>query len=717
MASRVISEPPKAETESKEEQLTYEHESEQEYYSSDEDVEKNRVGNIPLEWYDDLDYTGYDISGEKVLKLDKNASGMINHILEQTDNPLFNRTIYDEKNNETYTLTNRELQIVNRLLTCKFPNETPGFEAEPDYVPYYSSKKRVLPLTTQLYEPKRRFVPSKYEKQAVLKLVQKIRAGLLQPKKKKIDEPPKPYLLWGSGMEEDDSKMTNNEKWRREEHIPAPKLALPGHEESYHPPEEYLDENRKDFPKLRNVPMYDEFVKERFERCVDLYIATRVTRERLNIDPESLVPKLPKARDLRPFPERLALTYLNPSPVGVKEPKKYSEEVLEKEKLPGVVKIDLSSDGSLLAVVDGKGVFKLFETDSGFCLSTVDFNEIVTGEDIAVGLEFNKSWDVLVVHVGKLCVLLNVSELLHGADEVLRLKCEETLFHSKSAQVVEEEKEETAVSKFSRWSVFSGGKRLDVPLQDEVDEDEEKEEEIKTLKDFQYVKLRIVNPAATEVTKLSWHPKGLYLCTTTNSKSKKSHPQILIHHCRNRRSQRIFGPRHVVSSLDVQDVKFHPRKPQILVATKEFVFLFDLMKKILIKKLGKGSHFTSEICPHPSGDHLISVGHDKTINWFDFDYKSSAFKSLKTQRAARCVAIHKKFPLFAVGVDNGEIEVWHAKVSPNLGENVMLVPLKTLKGHESIDQTGVFSLVWHPTLPWLVSCGIDGRVHLWQNIH
>ncbi len=28
----------------------------------------NRVGNIPLHWYDDLPHVGYDIDGKKVLK-------------------------------------------------------------------------------------------------------------------------------------------------------------------------------------------------------------------------------------------------------------------------------------------------------------------------------------------------------------------------------------------------------------------------------------------------------------------------------------------------------------------------------------------------------------------------------------------------------------------------------------------------------------------------
>ena len=111
-------------------------------------------------------------------------------------------------------------------------------------------------------------------------------------------------------------------------HVPAPKLALPGHAESYNPPEEYLftEEEKKaweemdpadreinfipqKFQSLRAVRAYPNFIRERFERCLDLYLCPRVNKKKLNIDPESLVPQLPKPRDLRPFPNTLAIVY------------------------------------------------------------------------------------------------------------------------------------------------------------------------------------------------------------------------------------------------------------------------------------------------------------------------------------------------------------------------------------------------------------------------
>ena len=50
------------------------------------------------------------------------------------------------------------------------------------------------------------------------------------------------------------------------------------------------------------MPAYAKFVQERFERCLDLYLCPRARKKRLNVDPDSLLPKLPKPKDLMPFP-------------------------------------------------------------------------------------------------------------------------------------------------------------------------------------------------------------------------------------------------------------------------------------------------------------------------------------------------------------------------------------------------------------------------------
>ncbi|NXH58905.1 BOP1 protein, partial [Rhabdornis inornatus] len=61
------------------------------------------------------------------------------------------------------------------------------------------------------------------------------------------------------------------------------------------------------FRSLRAVPAYSRFIHERFERCLDLYLCPRQRKMRVNVDPEDLIPKLPRPRDLQPFPTTQAL--------------------------------------------------------------------------------------------------------------------------------------------------------------------------------------------------------------------------------------------------------------------------------------------------------------------------------------------------------------------------------------------------------------------------
>jgi len=42
---------------------------------------------------------------------------------------------------------------------------------------------------------------------------------------------------------------------------------------------------------LRKVPMYENLVREHFERCLDLYMCPRLLRKKVNItDPNVLIP-------------------------------------------------------------------------------------------------------------------------------------------------------------------------------------------------------------------------------------------------------------------------------------------------------------------------------------------------------------------------------------------------------------------------------------------
>ncbi|KAL8814616.1 MAG: hypothetical protein Q9191_008534, partial [Dirinaria sp. TL-2023a] len=203
-------------------------------------------------------------------------------------------------------------------------NEIPegGYDPYQPTVEYFTSKTEIMPLSAAP-EPKRRFVPSKHEAKRVMKIVRAIREGRILPYKPPAEEDEadpaiKRYDIWANEVPRPDHPMN----------VPAPKLPPPGYEESYHPPPEYLpdraekrawdeadEEDRdKDFlptnhDSLRKVPGYEKFVKEKFERCLDLYLAPRVRRSKMNIDPETLLPKLPNPNELKPFPTTCGIVY------------------------------------------------------------------------------------------------------------------------------------------------------------------------------------------------------------------------------------------------------------------------------------------------------------------------------------------------------------------------------------------------------------------------
>lgn len=174
---------------------------------------------------------------------------------------------------------------------------------------------------------KRSFIPSVSEKKKVSKLVHAIKMGWLKStdelQKQKAKKAPQFYMLWESDTGKEDMR-------RIHDHVSAPKRDLPGHAESYNPPPEYLFDEKemrewykfKDepsrrklhfvpqkFKSLREVPAYPRYIRERFLRCLDLYLCPRARRMKLNIDAEYLIPKLPSPKDLQPFPTIEAMVY------------------------------------------------------------------------------------------------------------------------------------------------------------------------------------------------------------------------------------------------------------------------------------------------------------------------------------------------------------------------------------------------------------------------
>ncbi|XP_061979934.1 ribosome biogenesis protein BOP1 homolog isoform X2 [Populus nigra] len=374
--------------------------------SEDEVAPRNTVGDVPLEWYRDEKHIGYDIAGKKLKKKEKQDK--LDSFLASVDDSKNWRKIYDEYNDEEVELTKEETKLIRRVLKGKAPHG--DFDPYAPYVDWFKWEDSKHPLSNAP-EPKSRFIPSKWEAKKVLGLVRAIRKGLIKFDKPK--EEPRFYMLWG-----DDA--SSSEKTGHLSYIPAPKPNLPGHEESYNPSLEYIptqeeinsyqlmdEEDRpkfipKRFTSLRSIPAYENAVKDSFERCLDLYLCPRVRKKRINIDPESLKPKLPSRKDLKPYPATCYLEY--------------------RGHKGAVMSISTEASGQWIASGSSDGTVRLWEVETCRCIKVWEFGEVVQ----YVAWNPLPELPILAVSVGQDVFLLNtglgneetqrkVKELLHVA--------------------------------------------------------------------------------------------------------------------------------------------------------------------------------------------------------------------------------------------------------------------------------------------------------------
>ncbi|KAL3598055.1 hypothetical protein D5086_005973 [Populus alba] len=158
----------------------------------------------------------------------------------------------------------------------------------------------------------------------------------------------------------------------------------------------------KRFTSLRSIPAYENAVKDSFERCLDLYLCPRVRKKRINIDPESLKPKLPSRKDLKPYPATCYLEY--------------------RGHKGAVMSISTEASGQWIASGSSDGTVRLSEVETCRCIKVREFGEVVQ----YVAWNPLPELPILAVSVGQDVFLLNtglgneetqrkVKELLHVA--------------------------------------------------------------------------------------------------------------------------------------------------------------------------------------------------------------------------------------------------------------------------------------------------------------
>ncbi|TKX23915.1 ribosome biogenesis protein ERB1 [Elsinoe australis] len=642
------------------------------YDSDDSDAPQmtNTIGNIPLSFYDAYPHIGYDINGKKIQRPAKGEA--LDALLDTIDVPEGWTGLTDPATGKPLALNKDELEILKRLTRNEAPGE--GYDPYPDLVEWFTSHEEIMPLSAAP-EPKRRFVPSKHEQKRVMKMVRAIKEGRIQPYKAPEDQ------------EEEDTDIKTFDIWADEQpradhpmNMPAPKLPPPGYEESYHPPPEYLpdEQERKvwqeadeedrdknylptDHTSLRKVPGYAQFIKEKFERCLDLYLAPRVRRSKLNIDPESLLPKLPSPDELRPFPTVCATLYRGHE--------------------GRVRSVCIDPSGLYVASGGDDGTIRVWELLTGRQL----WSAKLSSEETVNAVRWRPGRDTLILSaaVGETMYFV-VPSLLCSPDveEASRAVLDAGFGY---AATLTSTAQDTGKPKPAVWA------RPNTKLVDRG------------------VLLSCTLRSAIKV--IDWHRRGDYLSTVSPGGASQA---VSIHTLSKHLTQHPFRRLRGLA----QTCSFHPTRPLFFVATRQSIRLYDLQQQKLEKELKPGARWISSIDVHAGGDNLLVGSYDRRLLWHDLDLGATPYKTLRYhEKAIRSVRYHSnsgQYPLFADASDDGSIQVFHGKVVNDSLENATIVPLKVLKGHKVTSDLGVLDLDWHPNQPWLVSAGADGTVRLWN---
>ncbi|PTB65650.1 BOP1NT-domain-containing protein [Trichoderma citrinoviride] len=643
------------------------------YDSDDTDAQGpvNTIGNIPLSFYDSYPHIGYDINGKKIMRP---ATGeALDALLDSIELPKGWTGLTDPETGKPLNLSQEELELLKKLQLNEVPSD--DYDPYPDMIPYFTSIEEKMPLSAAP-EPKRRFVPSKHEAKRIAKLVRAIKEGRIlpyRPPEPETEQEDKYYDIWANEEPRDRHVM----------HIPAPKLAPPGYDLSYNPPPEYLptaeereawekldpEEREKEYlpakyDALRKVPAYGEFVKERFERCLDLYLAPRVRKNRLNIDPSSLLPKLPRPEELRPFPTVC--------------------QTIFRGHASRVRSVAFSPDGEWIASGSDDGTVRVWALNGhqewSAQLSSWDEPEPVN----VVRWRPAKDTFILAAAAGEDLFFIAPPVVSDAMEQASRDVLDAGFGYaannasSSAAATTADGAKKEPPAKWSRptSSLVNAGVLLKLTVR-------------------------------SAVKALNWHRRGDFFCTVSPSGQRSS---VVIHTLSKHLSQ---VPFRKLPGL-AQTAQFHPSRPYFFVATQRMIRCYDLQRQELVKIVQPGARWISSMDIHPGGDNLIVGSYDRRLLWHDLDLSNRPYKTMRFHpEAIRAVRFHRALPLFADASDDGTLQIFHGKVVGDLMENATIVPVKQLRGHKVDKKLGVMDIDWHPKHPWIVSAGADMTCRLW----
>lgn len=629
--------------------------------SSDEEDIRNTIGNVPMHWYDEYKHIGYDWDAKKIIKPARRDQ--LDDFLKRMEDPNFWRTVKDMQTGQDIVISEADIAMIKRINSQRIPDEQ--YDDYAPWVEWFTSEVEQMPITN-VPAHKRSFLPSKSEKSKVSKLVHAIKMGWMktteQREKEKAAAGPKFYMLWETD--------TDREKMRRiHDHVSAPKRDLPGHAESYNPPPEYLFDEKemkewhkyKDEPQrrklhfmpqkfnsLREVPAYSRYIRERFLRCLDLYLCPRAKRMKLTIDAEYLIPKLPSPKDLQPFPTVESIVYTGHTDM--------------------IRTISIEPHGEYIVSGSDDNTVKIWEISTGRCIKTIDTGDIVR----SVAWCPNGKISLIAVASGQRLILLNPKV----GDKMLVKKTDEILLEAPKTDALDNERIKTAV----QWASAEG---------DEYE-----------------AGYRIIITHFKSIKQVTWHGKGDYFATVMPEGANRS---ALIHQLSKRRTQIPFSKsKGLIQCVLFHPVK----PCFFVATQKNIRIYDLVKQELLKKLISNSKWISDMAIHPKGDNLLVSTYDKKMLWFdLDLSTKPYQTIRLH-RNAVRSSAYHLRYPLFASASDDQSVIVSHGMVYNDLLQNPLIVPLKKLQTHQPHEEFGVFDVMWHPTQPWVFSSGADSTIRL-----
>lgn len=581
--------------------------------TSDEEDIRNTVGNIPMHWYDEYKHIGYDWDAKKIMQPEK--GDQLDDFLKRMEDPDFWRTVKDPKTGQNVVLTDEDIDLIKRISSQRIPNaEHDAFEP---WIEWFTSEVEKMPIRN-IPDHKRSFLPAKSEKKQIGKYVHALKMGWMKTRAELEQERlekkrgPKFYMLWETDTGKEDMR-------RIHDHVTAPKRDLPGHAESYNPPPEYLFDDlemrewkrletqphkRKlhflpqKFNSLREVPAYPRYLRERFLRCLDLYLCPRARRMRLTIEPEYLIPKLPSPRDLQPFPTVETLIY--------------------KGHTDMIRTISVDPKGQYIVTGSDDTSIKIWEISTTRCIKTILTKDVVR----SVAWCPNSKISMIAVASGQRLLFINPEV----GDHVIVKRTDEILSVVPKKDLIESDRITTAV----QWT-------------------EPETEEYKS-------GVRIIINHFKSIKQVTWHGLGDYLATVMPEGANRS---VVIHQLSRRMSQFPFSKsKGLVQCVLFHPVK----PQLFVATQRNIRIYDLVKKELVKKLLSNSKWISDMAVHPKGDNLLVSTYDKKMLWFdLDLSTKPYQTLRLHRE-AVRGVAYHLRYPLFASGSDDQTVIVSHGMV-------------------------------------------------------